>query len=80
MDNGLTLLEAVNTERTQKVQGYLQIRRGAILGPAGRFAEALTATEAGLHFLPPEPTSAHVSAYMNLSESFMTSKGKQTTL
>ncbi len=65
-ERGIKTLHSLDSPVARHEEGYLQIRRAAILARTGNLEEALAATKNGVSFLPPEPTPAKTSGLMNL--------------
>jgi tetratricopeptide (TPR) repeat protein len=63
---GIELLRTVESPTARQEEGYLQIRRAAILARCGQLDAARQVTIAGLGLLPSTPSAARISGLTNL--------------
>lgn len=68
LESGLAALQTIDTVAARHHQGYLQLIKSEVLARMmGLLEKAAEAAESGLALLPEEPTSAHLTAFINLS-------------
>lgn len=65
LGEGIARLEGLDTVEARYEKGHLYLTQGKVLALSGELEKGLAATKKGVALLPEEPTSAHVTGYIN---------------